>query len=277
MVRYLALNLVLCCNAAVLATGSHTDKQPITLRAYGVTESTRTDPEVQGIVRILDAFRSKYPHINPVSTTGLHIPDMPELTMDVVPLMQIAGDIAPHVLAVDFRHSDTYIRKRFLYPLEKYIEETAGFEGGIQDGHRLDLEQYLARLGTGNDYSQQLEQRVPNQTWPVIRRRCPDGMGCPYLKQWSANPAERHYHIWALPISRGVMALYYRKDLFAEAGLPDRTPDNWQEMLEWMRRLTNPHQAVVYASLLIAAVPTFGVFVVCQRVIIRGIIVPVEK
>jgi ABC-type glycerol-3-phosphate transport system permease component len=34
---------------------------------------------------------------------------------------------------------------------------------------------------------------------------------------------------------------------------------------------------VVYASLLIAAVPTFLIFALCQNVIMRGIVVPVEK
>ena len=35
--------------------------------------------------------------------------------------------------------------------------------------------------------------------------------------------------------------------------------------------------SVVYASLIIAALPTFVVFMLCQRMILRGIVVPVEK
>jgi len=57
--------------------------------------------------------------------------------------------------------------------------------------------------------------------------------------------------------------------------IPDR--DMWTLMVWIFQLQSQSHQAVVYASLLIAAVPTFGVFVICQRVIIRGIIVPVEK
>jgi multiple sugar transport system permease protein len=34
---------------------------------------------------------------------------------------------------------------------------------------------------------------------------------------------------------------------------------------------------VIYASLMIAAVPTLLVFIFCQNLIIRGIVVPVEK
>jgi ABC-type glycerol-3-phosphate transport system permease component len=34
---------------------------------------------------------------------------------------------------------------------------------------------------------------------------------------------------------------------------------------------------VVYASLLIAAIPTLIIFIFCQNIILRGIVVPVEK
>ena len=37
------------------------------------------------------------------------------------------------------------------------------------------------------------------------------------------------------------------------------------------------HAKLAFAALLIAAVPTFVVFVFCQNIIIRGIVVPVEK
>ena len=36
-------------------------------------------------------------------------------------------------------------------------------------------------------------------------------------------------------------------------------------------------QGVIYASLLIAAIPTFLIFAFCQNIIMRGIVVPVEK
>jgi ABC-type maltose transport system permease subunit len=46
----------------------------------------------------------------------------------------------------------------------------------------------------------------------------------------------------------------------------------------WLYQLqTQSGPGVVYASLLLAAVPTFVVFVMCQNVIMRGIVVPVEK
>jgi len=49
-------------------------------------------------------------------------------------------------------------------------------------------------------------------------------------------------------------------------------------LMVWIFQLwTQAHQAVVYASLVIAAIPTFLVFVFCQNIIIRGIVVPTEK
>jgi len=57
--------------------------------------------------------------------------------------------------------------------------------------------------------------------------------------------------------------------------IPDQ--DMWT-MMVWIFQLqTQSHQAVVYASLVVAAVPTFLVFVLCQNIIIRGIVVPTEK
>ena len=58
--------------------------------------------------------------------------------------------------------------------------------------------------------------------------------------------------------------------------IPD--PEMWTLMV-WLYQLqVRSHQAVVYAAVVIAAIPTLLVFVFCQSIIIiRGIIVPVEK
>jgi multiple sugar transport system permease protein len=49
-------------------------------------------------------------------------------------------------------------------------------------------------------------------------------------------------------------------------------------LMVWLYQLqTNSTQGVVFASLMIAAVPTFMVFVFAQNIIMRGIVVPVEK
>jgi multiple sugar transport system permease protein len=51
----------------------------------------------------------------------------------------------------------------------------------------------------------------------------------------------------------------------------------WTIMV-WVFQLQSmAHPAVVYASLVVAAIPTFTIFVLCQNVIMRGIVVPTEK
>lgn len=59
-------------------------------------------------------------------------------------LLAIAGDMAPDILYVNFRKSDTYIRNGFLYPMDEWLEDVP--EAG-------------------------LKQRVNERIWPVIRRK----------------------------------------------------------------------------------------------------------
>jgi ABC-type glycerol-3-phosphate transport system permease component len=51
----------------------------------------------------------------------------------------------------------------------------------------------------------------------------------------------------------------------------------WTIMVWVFQFQTTAHPSVVYASLVVAAVPTFIIFVLCQNVIMRGIVVPTEK
>lgn len=50
-----------------------------------------------------------------------------------------------------------------------------------------------------------------------------------------------HGHIYCYPYQQWVQALYYRKDLFREAGLdPDKPPRNWDEFYAYAQKLTKP-------------------------------------
>ncbi|MDP7741104.1 MAG: carbohydrate ABC transporter permease [Lentisphaeria bacterium] len=76
-------------------------------------------------------------------------------------------------------------------------------------------------------------------------------------------------------IALGAFTGAYSAFMMALIIIPDQ--DMWTLMV-WIFQLQSiSHQSVVYASLVIAAVPTFMVFVFCQNIIIRGIVVPVEK
>ncbi|HBA84768.1 MAG TPA: hypothetical protein DCZ95_11795 [Verrucomicrobia bacterium] len=49
-------------------------------------------------------------------------------------------------------------------------------------------------------------------------------------------------------------------------------------LMVWLYELQQRSgQAVMYASLIVAAIPTFILFIFCQKIILRGIVVPVEK
>ena len=69
-----------------------------------------------------------------------------------------------------------------------------------------------------------------------------------------------------LAYSNFMMALLYCQD------------ENMWTIMPWLYQLqSNSCQGVIFASLIIAAVPTFLVFTFCQNIIMRGIVVPVEK
>ena len=54
--------------------------------------------------------------------------------------------------------------------------------------------------------------------------------------------------------------------------------ENMWTVMPWLYQLQSTScQGVIFASLIIAAVPTFLVFTFCQNIIMRGIVVPVEK
>jgi multiple sugar transport system permease protein len=125
--------------------------------------------------------------------------------MDSRPLMAIAGGVAPDILYVNFRQSDTYIQEGFLYPLDK-----------PEDG-------YLASMTDAEK-----EFAVHPKVWPVIRRRGPGG------KQ----------HVWAMPFG-GVLGkvILYRKDLLDAAGIPYPTNDwTWEDFFADCKKLTNPKE-----------------------------------
>ena len=66
--------------------------------------------------------------------------------------------------------------------------------------------------------------------------------------------------------SNFMMALLYCQD------------ENMWTIMPWLYQLqTNSCQGIIFASLIVAAIPTFLVFAFCQNIIMRGIVVPVEK
>ncbi|MCG3148764.1 MAG: hypothetical protein PCFJNLEI_02211 [Verrucomicrobiae bacterium] len=221
----------------LILAGTVGAEQPVELRAFGVPQTDTGDVASQALLETMEEFHRQHPNVRLVSPIGLQIPGR---TWDLQQLMQIAGDVAPHAMYVNFRMSDTFIQQRFLYPLDQYLERTAGVT--LKDGHLLELDDYLRQLERGPNFASEIGPRVAPQCWRVMRRACPYGAECPYVHEWQATPAAVHQHVWGFPMRTVVMAMFYRKDLFNEAGLPDHVPETMEELLEWSRRLTNPKQ-----------------------------------
>ncbi len=133
----------------------------------------------------------------------LHRPTGIQVTGVEGDLLQIAGGMAPDVLYVNFRKSDTYIRSGFLYPLDK-----------PEDG-------YLTSMS-----EEELAFRINDKLWPVIMRKGPGG----------------DTHAWAIPWGGALgKVLVYRKDLFDAYKVPYPTKDwTWDDLMAAARKMTNP-------------------------------------
>ncbi len=76
-------------------------------------------------------------------------------------------------------------------------------------------------------------------------------------------------------IALGAFTAAYSNFMFAFVTCQDQKM--WT-MMVWLYQLQQKSgQAVMYASLVIAAIPTFFIFLFCQNIIMRGIVVPSEK
>lgn len=238
----LALGVWIICAAlpAMVAgdDGPTREHEHIRLRSALLPNPGLTDPASQADRQVIALFRDKYPWIEPVSTTGLQLPG--GQTMDMIPFMQIAGDIAPDVMYVNFRQSQTYISMKLLYPLDQYVEAEAQVHPA--DSSALNNDQYRKMLAGGAGWPA-LSSRLPDQIWQVMRRECPYGTDCPYREKWGQTPLSMHRHIFAFPVAPLVVAMSYNRGLiakYADQGVRQRTPADWEEMIRWAKLMTNP-------------------------------------
>ena len=140
-----------------------------------------------------------------------------------VDLLQIAGDLAPDILYVNFRKSDNYIQAGFLYPLDKPED---GYLGDLREAE-IDgdgISRSDSDLGGMTD--EELNFRINPKIWPVIRRKGPHGK----------------VQTWAVPYGGALgKVLAYRKDLFDEYGISHPTVDwTWDDLMAAAKKITNP-------------------------------------
>ena len=94
----------------------------------------------------------------------------------------------------------------------------------IRNGFLYPLDEYIAQLP-----SEERDSRIPKPLVPVVHRAGADG--------------QKHY--WAMPYGPVAMVLQYRRDFFAAAGLdPDRPPQNWDELKEYAKRVSDPSRGI---------------------------------
>lgn len=94
----------------------------------------------------------------------------------------------------------------------------------IRNGFLYPLDEYIAQLG-----EEERAQRIPQPLLPVIYREGADGQK----------------RFWAMPYRPVAMVLQYRRDLFAAAGLdPERPPQDWAELKEFARRVSDPVRGI---------------------------------
>ncbi len=193
------------------------------LTLFDLPDPSRTDPSTRAELAVQRAFLAAAPDLlrarqaaaphryGPLdlSRLALRLHRFSGIQVEGVEstLLAIAGNVAPDVLSVNFRQSDTYISQGFLHPLD------------------LPDDRYFPALPPDD-----IARRIPPKIDPVIRRPGPDG-----------SP-----HVWALPSGPPLgRVVLYRRDLFDAAGLPPPSPNwTWSDFLHACRALANPARGV---------------------------------
>lgn len=153
----------------------------VVIHNWVLPDATRNDPMSRAHLAVIAAFEARYPaivrenylekytadpdrygnwdwdniQIRTRKFTGIKVEGVePDL-------LAIAGGVAPDVMYLNFRRSDTYIRQGFLAPLDDYLTDLS---------------------------AEELAERVHEKVWPVIRRRGPNGekhvWALPYTGLW---------------------------------------------------------------------------------------------
>jgi ABC-type sugar transport system permease subunit/ABC-type glycerol-3-phosphate transport system substrate-binding protein len=200
--RLLLAGFVALCCAFQMAGAQAQPQKKIQLHVWNLpTRDQAVNPDAKATLAIADQYRRDHPTVELLPFEGLNVEGV--ASMDSGPLMAMAGGVAPEVLYVNFRISETFISQGFLYPLDDYVAQ---------------WEQEVGK--------ETLNKLIPPQVWRVIKRK---------------GPPDGKEHIYAIPYGVVVMALMYRKDLFKAAGIdPEKAPQNWDEMYDYAMRMTDP-------------------------------------
>ncbi len=129
----------------LLALPAWAAPEQITLKVARLPMKENRDVSSRAEWAIVDRFLQLHPNIHLEAFRGIDLPGLPM----VGPSMAMAGGVAPDVIYVNFRISDSYIEQKFLYPLDEYMDKWAKEEN--------------------------LKERINPAVWQVIKRPGPDG------------------------------------------------------------------------------------------------------
>jgi len=184
--------------------------KPVSIRIQELPPATgAVDIIGKSAVAVAHAFMQRYPNVTLEPFSFLKPPAGTELgASDADMMMAMAGGVAPDVLTVNFRQSETFISQGFLLPLDKYYAQWQQAPGGPAEMDRL----------------------IPSrELWDVIKRPGRDGQT----------------HTWFIPQTLYLGAMMYRKDVLRNAGLdPDHPPETWDEFFNMCLQVTDPPKGI---------------------------------
>lgn len=212
--------------AAAAAEGA--DEAEVTFRAQGLPSPAQTSVDAVAQRAVVRQFLQEFPQyrIEPFNMPQVGV----DAAMDSGPLMAISAGIPPHAIYVNFRQSATYIEQGFLEPLEVLLARLESDNPAVRQTDARDRWRADPTSAEIDAARERIRQRVPERVWPVIYR---DDLSDRYEGK----------HVWAVPTGNLVRAMFFRRDLFHEAGLdPNNPPDTWDELLEAAQKLRRPER-----------------------------------
>ncbi len=143
----------------------------------------------------------------------------------------------------------------------------------------------LRNLNLLNTFAALILPTMANGFWIFLLKGFFDSLPRELYEAADMDGASEWTKFWAITMSMskpilaviglGAFTNAYSNFMYALIIVPD--PEMWTLMV-WLYQLqTQAHPAVIYASLCLAAIPMFLIFLFAQNIIIRGIVVPVER
>jgi len=93
---------------------------PLVLKVQGLPNEASTDPAAVAEQQVVARFQQKHPGIQIQGSEGLRIQNM---NKEATTMMMVAGGIAPDIIQMNLRSSDTYIQQGMAAPLDPFILE----------------------------------------------------------------------------------------------------------------------------------------------------------